>query len=143
MYKPFQAFVSLVSFVFLAAPAAAQTTDTIGVRAQGMGGAFTAVADDATASWWNPSGMAGGAYFKRAPRVGKPERAALRADAGGRSAKRLARQYAQFCRRVSGPRLELLPPPNQRNTAANLYRERRPPADKRVERRRSVCARWC
>src|SRR5882762_8614725 len=63
MYKPFQAFVSLVSFVFLVAPVAAQTTDTIGVRAQGMGGAFTAVADDATASWWNPSGMAGGAYF--------------------------------------------------------------------------------
>jgi hypothetical protein len=28
-----------------------------------MGGAFTAVADDATASWWNPAGMAGGAYF--------------------------------------------------------------------------------
>src|SRR3982751_3485478 len=60
MFKP---FVSLVSLLFLAAPAAAQTTDAIGVRAQGMGGAFTAVADDATASWWNPSGMAGGAYF--------------------------------------------------------------------------------
>jgi hypothetical protein len=28
-----------------------------------MGGAFTAVADDATATWWNPSGLAGGAYF--------------------------------------------------------------------------------
>jgi hypothetical protein len=60
MFKP---FVSLVSLVLLAAPVAAQTTDTIGVRAQGMGGAFTAVADDATASWWNPAGMAGGAYF--------------------------------------------------------------------------------
>lgn len=60
MFKP---FVSLVSLVFVAAPLAAQTTDIIGVRAQGMGGAFTAVADDATASWWNPAGMAGGAYF--------------------------------------------------------------------------------
>jgi hypothetical protein len=60
MFKP---FVSLVSFVLLAAPAAAQPPDAIGVRAQGMGGAFTAVADDATASWWNPAGMAGGAYF--------------------------------------------------------------------------------
>jgi hypothetical protein len=60
MFKP---FVSLVSLVLLAAPLAAQTTDSIGVRAQGMGGAFTAVADDATASWWNPAGMAGGAYF--------------------------------------------------------------------------------
>jgi hypothetical protein len=28
-----------------------------------MGGAFTAVADDATATWWNPAGLAGGAYF--------------------------------------------------------------------------------
>ena len=33
------------SFVSLSATAAAQTTDTIGVRAQGMAGAFTAVAD--------------------------------------------------------------------------------------------------
>ena len=60
MVKP---FVSLVSLVLFAAPVAAQTTDLIGIRAQGMGGAFTAVADDATASWWNPAGMAGGAYF--------------------------------------------------------------------------------
>jgi len=29
----------------------------IGARAVGMGGAFTAVADDATAIWWNPAGM--------------------------------------------------------------------------------------
>lgn len=62
MFKPFRPFVSLVSLLLCAAPLAAQTTDTIGVRALGMGGAFTAVADDATASWWNPAGMAGGAY---------------------------------------------------------------------------------
>ncbi|MEK7823850.1 MAG: hypothetical protein AAB290_02265 [Candidatus Eisenbacteria bacterium] len=29
----------------------------VGARAVGMGGAFTAVADDATAPWWNPAGM--------------------------------------------------------------------------------------
>jgi len=29
----------------------------VGARAVGMGGAFTAVADDATAIWWNPAGM--------------------------------------------------------------------------------------
>jgi len=28
-----------------------------------MGGAFTAVADDATSTWWNPAGLAGGAFF--------------------------------------------------------------------------------
>jgi F plasmid transfer operon protein TraF len=66
MFRPFSAFVSVVSFVSLvslAAPVAAQPADVVGVRASGMGGAFTAVADDATASWWNPAGMAGGAYF--------------------------------------------------------------------------------
>jgi hypothetical protein len=56
-----------------AAPAAAQTTDIIGVRAQGMGGAFTAVADDATASWWNPAGLAGGAFFNALLEFGRPD----------------------------------------------------------------------
>src|SRR3954451_20055365 len=63
MFKPSVSVVSLASFLFVAAPLAAQPVDSIGVRAQGMGGAFTAVADDATATWWNPAGMAGGAYF--------------------------------------------------------------------------------
>ena len=42
--------------------AAAQTFDAVGVRAQGMGGAFVAVADDASAGWWNPAGLATGAF---------------------------------------------------------------------------------
>ena len=46
-----------------ASPAAAQTFEDVGIRAQGMGGAFVAVADDATATWWNPAGLATGAYF--------------------------------------------------------------------------------
>ena len=28
-----------------------------------MGGAFVAVADDSTATWWNPAGQAAGAFF--------------------------------------------------------------------------------
>jgi hypothetical protein len=40
------------------APAGAQTFDAVGIRAQGMGGAFVAVADDATAVYWNPGAMA-------------------------------------------------------------------------------------
>jgi hypothetical protein len=53
------AFALLVSV----APAAAQPYDSVGIRAQGMGGAFVAVADDATATWWNPAGLATGAVF--------------------------------------------------------------------------------
>lgn len=44
-------------------PANAQIFEIVGTRAQGMGGAFVAVADDATATWWNPAGLATGAYF--------------------------------------------------------------------------------
>lgn len=66
-----QTFLSCVSFLsvvclFVASTpiaARAQAPDAVGVRAQGMGGAFTAVADDATATWWNPAGLATGAYF--------------------------------------------------------------------------------
>jgi len=60
-----RAFVSLVSFVLVSAPltAHAQWFEDIGVRAQGMAGAFVAVADDATATWWNPAGLATGAFF--------------------------------------------------------------------------------
>ena len=60
-----KAFVSLVSFLLVCAPlvADAQLHEMIGIRAQGMGGAFVAVADDATTTWWNPAGLASGAYF--------------------------------------------------------------------------------
>ena len=44
-------------------PASAQTTPATGVRAAGMGGAFTAVADDASAVFWNPAGLASGSFF--------------------------------------------------------------------------------
>ena len=45
------------------ARAVAQGGDVVGTRAQGMGGAFVGVADDASAVYWNPAGLAGGAYF--------------------------------------------------------------------------------
>ena len=50
------------ALVLLASSASAQTFESVGVRAQGMGGAFVAVADDATATWWNPAGLASGAF---------------------------------------------------------------------------------
>src|SRR5688500_17373980 len=42
---------------------AAQSFQAIGTRAQGMAGAFVGVADDASAVYWNPGGLARGAYF--------------------------------------------------------------------------------
>jgi hypothetical protein len=41
----------------------AQTFGGVGTRAEGMGGAFVAVADDASATYWNPAGIATGALF--------------------------------------------------------------------------------
>jgi len=60
-----------LGFVSVAAVAAAQDTflppappgPPVGVRAAGMSGAFTAVADDASAVFWNPAGLAKGAFF--------------------------------------------------------------------------------
>jgi hypothetical protein len=49
--------------VVSAAGVEAQVYESVGVRAQGMGGAFVAVADDETASWWNPAGLAHGPLF--------------------------------------------------------------------------------
>lgn len=45
----------------LACAAQAEAQSTVGVRANGMGGAFVGVADDATAVYWNPAGLATGA----------------------------------------------------------------------------------
>ena len=46
------------------AVASAQTFEILGTRASGMGGAFVAVADDASAVYWNPAGLVlGGSYF--------------------------------------------------------------------------------
>jgi F plasmid transfer operon, TraF, protein len=37
--------------------------ETLGTRAAGFGGAFVAVADDASAVYWNPAGLASGGFF--------------------------------------------------------------------------------
>jgi hypothetical protein len=46
-----------------ARPAPGQTVETVGSRALGMGGAFVAVADDSSATWWNPGALAAGPFF--------------------------------------------------------------------------------
>ena len=61
--RTFLFFVSVVSLVVAPQAATAQIYESIGIRAQGMSGAFVAVADDATTTWWNPAGLASGGYF--------------------------------------------------------------------------------
>jgi hypothetical protein len=56
MPRPFAVLLLMLT----AAPAAAQTFETVGARALGMGGAHVAVAEDPTAIWWNPAGLATG-----------------------------------------------------------------------------------
>ncbi len=46
---------TLVLLLTLCASAFAQAEGPVGVRAAGMGGAFTAVADDGSAAFWNPA----------------------------------------------------------------------------------------
>jgi hypothetical protein len=74
--------VCLFLMLASAARTAAQGDPPVGVRAAGMGGAFTAVADDATAAVWNPAGLASGSYFSLAiDRSGFDRQSALFAGA--------------------------------------------------------------
>lgn len=60
------AAVLLAAWMMTAAapgPSLAQDAPAPGVRAAGMAGAFVAVADDATAAYWNPAGLATGDFF--------------------------------------------------------------------------------
>lgn len=72
-----RARVSLLSLVILVAiltapaVAGAQSFETVGIRAQGMGGAFVAIADDASGTWWNPAGLASGAYLNAILETGR------------------------------------------------------------------------
>ena len=52
----------LFSFLTVSTLALAQPVEVLGTRALGMGGAFVAVADDASATYWNPAGLATGAF---------------------------------------------------------------------------------
>lgn len=49
-------------WLFAASPVSAQIFEAVGSRAQGMGGAFVAVASDSSATWWNPAGLADGPF---------------------------------------------------------------------------------
>ena len=60
----------------------AQIVEATGSRALGMGGAFVAVANDSSATWWNPGALADAPFFDlslaRATTTAGDDRAALR-----------------------------------------------------------------
>lgn len=58
-----RAFLTLVLVPFLVDASSAQSLESIGSKALGMGGAFVAVANDSTATWWNPAGLADGPFL--------------------------------------------------------------------------------
>jgi hypothetical protein len=60
---PGRSLLAALCVVLSPAVAGAQMYEIVGTRAQGMAGAFVAVADDATATWWNPAGIASGALL--------------------------------------------------------------------------------
>jgi hypothetical protein len=65
MNRPVSHFLAAFSIVLTlgGASAAAQPFESVGGRALGMGGAFVAVANDSSATWWNPAGLATGPFL--------------------------------------------------------------------------------
>ena len=55
--------VSVLLCLLVPTLASAQIIETVGERALGMGGAFVAVADDSSATWWNPAALATGPFL--------------------------------------------------------------------------------
>jgi hypothetical protein len=86
---------------------------TIGVRAAGLAGAFVAVADDATSVYWNPAGMATGAFMSFVVDFGRDEASSDESSTAGAMADGtgsialtlppLGVSYYRLERRVAGP----------------------------------------
>lgn len=56
------ALLAAAALALAPSAAAAQPFELAGARARGMAGAFVAVADDASATWWNPAGLPGSLF---------------------------------------------------------------------------------
>ena len=65
-----------------AVPAGAQVFESVGARALGMGGAFVGLADDGTATYWNPAGIATGTVVEACAGYGPVGQWTTGAEAG-------------------------------------------------------------
>jgi len=65
--------LGVLALVCSPARLAAQGFEAVGLRALGMGGAFVAVADDASATYWNPAGLVTGPVFSLVAEHGRGE----------------------------------------------------------------------
>lgn len=63
----------LAGLVLVATVGSASAQSQVGTRAAGMAGAFVAVADDATAVYWNPAGIASGSLVSAVVDFGRGE----------------------------------------------------------------------
>lgn len=129
MNKITRIFVLLGALIgLLPSLAHSQTFPAVGTRAQGMGGAFVGVADDGTAIYWNPAGLAAGSYFSLAldHGVGEPTQQGNRGGDSkntiiGVSMPALGLGYYRLEARSVVPSLLLLPVdevPSSRNLSA-------------------------
>ena len=101
--------------------AVAQTFEGVGTRAAGMGGAFVAVADDSTAVYWNPAGLAlGGALFGLAIDTGRSQAKPSNAPNGGKQSAALVAlstpplgvsYYRLSATRLASPAVQVGAPP--------------------------------
>jgi hypothetical protein len=109
--------VVAAALIVLPASVTAQSFPSTGTRAAGMGGAFVGVADDATAIYWNPAGLAAGAYFSLVLDGGAegitPDASALGGDSSnfllGLAMPALGLGYYRLHSRTAGPPATLAP----------------------------------
>ncbi len=80
--------VAFLAVLLAPAPAAAQAIEAVGMRALGMGGAFVAVADDASATYWNPAGLVTGSVFSAVAEYGRAKAEDIALPPGPVSARR-------------------------------------------------------
>jgi hypothetical protein len=112
--------ILLVLFGCFPSLATAQIFESIGIRAQGMGGAFVALADDASLSWWNPAGLAGSALFSTILETTHADSSAMDTHAIALSVPSLAVSYYHLPLSGIRPVASTVPPPADRKDPGGL-----------------------